>query len=177
MHQLGHTASSPWRQSVPTHLPTYLTSLYTCMWSILIPFSQPRCLGRQCGVLSLGHPSPGSWAPCTLSYNCIWGLKSDTTTRILLLRLQSTKTNLWSWTLLYFPEINVSENTHAVNPLIIWAYLSKTRSSQPHLLFLPVVTPNSRPLVCSNSPISWEIKNRAFGLHSQCCESSRINYI
>lgn len=34
------------------------------------------------------------------------------------------------------------------------AYLMSTRSSQPHRLFLPVVTPTSFPRVCSSSPIS-----------------------
>lgn len=45
--------------------------------------------------------------------------------------------------------------THAVNPLIMCAYLMSTRSSQPHRLFLPVVTPTSFPRVWRSSPISW----------------------
>jgi hypothetical protein len=43
----------------------------------------------------------------------------------------------------------------AVKPLIIFVYLSNTRSSQPHRRFRPVVTPHSRPRVCKCSPISY----------------------
>lgn len=50
----------------------------------------------------------------------------------------------------------IVKTTYAVNPLIMQAYRSCTRSSQPHLLFLPVVTPNSLPRICSNSPISQQ---------------------
>ena len=42
----------------------------------------------------------------------------------------------------------------AVNPLIIVVYRRRTRSSQPHRRFRPVVTPHSRPRVCKCSPIS-----------------------
>lgn len=38
----------------------------------------------------------------------------------------------------------------------MWAYLMSTRSSQPHLLLRPVVTPTSFPLVCRSSPMSLE---------------------
>lgn len=51
--------------------------------------------------------------------------------------------------------------THAVKPLIMCAYLMSTRSSQPHRLFLPVVTPTSFPRVWSSSPMSWD-KRRQF---------------
>ena len=56
----------------------------------------------------------------------------------------------------------MADGTHAVKPLIIWAYRRMTRSSQPQRLFLPVVTPTSWPLVCSNSPISCRVKPLAF---------------
>lgn len=52
--------------------------------------------------------------------------------------------------------------THAVNPLIMCAYLMSTRSSQPHRLFLPVVTPTSVPRVCRSSPTSWRQQSRGF---------------
>ncbi len=44
---------------------------------------------------------------------------------------------------------------NAVKPLIIFVYLSRTRSSQPQRRFRPVVTPHSRPRVCKCSPISY----------------------
>lgn len=42
-------------------------------------------------------------------------------------------------------------NTNLVNPLIMLTYRSMTMSSQPHRRGLPVVTPNSAPLVLSSS--------------------------
>ena len=44
---------------------------------------------------------------------------------------------------------------NAVKPLIIFVYRRRTRSSQPHRRFRPVVTPHSRPRVCKCSPISY----------------------
>lgn len=42
-----------------------------------------------------------------------------------------------------------------MNPFIMCAYLMSTRSSQPHRLFLPVVTPTSFPRDWRRSPMSW----------------------
>lgn len=44
----------------------------------------------------------------------------------------------------------------AVYPLTMLVYCKRKTSSQPHLLFLFVVTPYSWPLDWSNSPISWK---------------------
>lgn len=57
----------------------------------------------------------------------------------------------------------MSKSTHAVKPLIMWAYLMSTRSSQPHRRLRPVVTPTSPPLVWSSSPVSW-----ARGKRNEC---------
>lgn len=46
------------------------------------------------------------------------------------------------------------EESYEVYPLIMWEYLRTTMSSQPHLRFLPVVTPISRPIFWRASPTS-----------------------
>lgn len=136
-----------------THLPT-CTSLHTHT-NVRVLWFFPSNLGR------LGR-SPGVPLLLPFSYMLVHfylelkfqRLKREFFVLEYCLKFAFRKFNLWSWIILLFPEINVSKKTHAVNPLIIWAYLSKTRSNQPHLLFLPVVTPTSPPCVCNNSPIS-----------------------
>ncbi len=55
---------------------------------------------------------------------------------------------------------------NAVKPLIIFVYLSRTRSSQPQRRFRPVVTPHSRPRVCKCSPISYIEQRTHFSRNS-----------
>lgn len=50
----------------------------------------------------------------------------------------------------------------------MWAYLTKIRSSQPQRLLLPVVTPNSLPLDCKRSPVSWT--NKTIGVQLEMSE-------
>ena len=43
-------------------------------------------------------------------------------------------------------------NAIPVNPFTLALYLPATKSNHPHLLFLPVVAPNSFPEDCNKSP-------------------------
>lgn len=56
---------------------------------------------------------------------------------------------------------------YAVKPLTMWAYLTRTKSSQPQRRRRPVVTPNSLPLDCNKFPTSWTTINTAVrsGIH------------
>lgn len=65
---------------------------------------------------------------------------------------------LLSWSNSDWPQTEwarVALGAYAEKPLTMWAYLTKIRSSQPQRLLRPVVTPNSLPLDCSRSPVSW----------------------
>lgn len=68
----------------------------------------------------------------------------------------------------------------AENPLTIFVCLSKTKSNQPHLLFLPVVTPNSAPRFCKSSPIaySWKKEKKIYIKEKlEIKKKKRINYM
>ena len=64
-----------------------------------------------------------------------------------------------SYSVQTFISLNVSRTSDfvsaiSVTPFIIIAYFNATRSSQPHLLCLPVVAPNSTPIRAISFPVS-----------------------